>query len=48
MDVEFYFKFGFVWEGRCLVFGSLLFVMGVGESLVLILSFVGGGFTWNS
>ena len=32
------------------MFGSLLFVLGVGGSVVLKLSFVGGGggFTWNS
>ena len=42
VDVAFYFKFGFGWEGRGFVSGSL-FVLGVGRSVVLKLSFVGGG-----
>ena len=42
MDVAFYFKFGFGWEGRGLVSGSLLCVLGVGRSVVLKVIFVGG------
>ena len=42
VDVAFYFKFGFVWEGHGLVSGSLLFVLGVVGSVVLKLSSVWG------
>ena len=44
VNVVFYFKFAFVWEGRGLVSGSLLFILGVGGSVVLKLNFVWGWF----
>ena len=45
MDVGFHFNFGFGWEGRGLVSGSLLFVIwGLG---LLFYNFLGGwGWGW--
>ena len=45
VDVVFYFKFDFGWEGRGYVSGSL-FVLGVGGSVVLKLSFRGVGWCY--